>query len=96
MKYRNAFFHSGHGAFELHQTAGAAGGDQVRLQVDDLFGVLYDFAASGAMPVVFHLQRDGYSYQLRTNGGWSLRPDERCLLELQRHLDISAFHFEYP
>ncbi len=69
---------------------------QAEHQVDNLIGVLDGFGASDAMPVVFHLQRDGYRYQLRTNGEWSVRPDERCLLELQRHLDGSAFRFEYP
>ncbi len=64
-------------------------------QVDDLIDVLGAFAGSDSMPVVFHLRREGYDYQLRTNGGWSLRPDERCLLALQRCLEPSSFYFEY-
>ena len=48
------------------------------------------------MPVVFHLRREDYDYQLRTNGSWSLKPDEQCLFALQRCLDRSEFFFEYP
>ena len=47
------------------------------------------------MPVVFHMCREGYQYQLRTNGSWSLKPDEQCLLALQRCLDQSEYYFEY-
>ena len=64
-------------------------------QVDALIATLDDHAASDSMPVIFHLQREGYRYQLRTNGGWSLKPDEGCLLALQRCLDGSSFYFEY-
>jgi len=64
-------------------------------QVDALISTLDDHAGSGALPVIFHLQREGYRYQLRTNGGWSLHPDEQCLLALQRCLDGTSFYFEY-
>ncbi len=63
--------------------------------VDTLIDVLDAHRASGAMPVVFHLQRDEYAYQLRTNGSWSLQPDEQCLLALERCLSQSEFYFEY-
>jgi len=64
-------------------------------EIDTLIGVLNHYQSSDAMPVVFHMHREDYAYQLRTNGGWSLKPDEQCLLELQRCLDKSEFYFEY-
>ncbi|MCP4874745.1 MAG: DNA polymerase III subunit alpha [Gammaproteobacteria bacterium] len=64
-------------------------------EVDEIISLLDQYAAAGAMPVVFHMRRQDYEYQLRTNGGWSLKPDEQCLLELQRCLDQSEFYFEY-
>jgi DNA polymerase-3 subunit alpha len=64
-------------------------------QVDALIGVLDEYRASDAMPVVFHLRRDDYDYLLRTNGSWSLKPDEQCLLSLQRCLGDTGFYFEY-
>jgi DNA polymerase-3 subunit alpha len=64
-------------------------------QVDAIIDLLQDYRADNAMPVVFHLRRDDYDYQLRTNGDWSLQPDEQCLLSLQRCLGQAEFYFEY-
>jgi DNA polymerase III subunit alpha len=64
-------------------------------QLDAMIEVLDEYRASDAMPVVFHLCREDYKYQLRTNGGWSLKPDEQCLLSLQRCLGQAQFYFEY-
>jgi DNA polymerase-3 subunit alpha len=64
-------------------------------QVDAVIEVLEEHRAEDAMPVVFHLRREGYDYQLRTNGDWSLQPDEQCLLSLQRCLGKAEFYFEY-
>ncbi len=64
-------------------------------EIDTLIGVLNEYQSSDAMPVVFHMHRENYAYQLRTHGGWSLKPDEQCLLELQRCLDKAEFYFEY-
>jgi hypothetical protein len=64
-------------------------------QLDAMIEVLDVYRASDAMPVVFHLCREDYKYQLRTNGGWSLKPDEQCLLSLQRCLGQAQFYFEY-
>jgi len=75
----------------LHITLNGHAGQQV----DALIETLDDHAARDSMPVIFHMQREGYRYQLRTNGGWSLNPDEQCLLALQRCLDGTAFYFEY-
>ncbi len=75
----------------LHITLNGHAGDQV----DEIIGVLDGYRFSDAMPVVFHMCREGYQYQLRTNGSWSLKPDEQCLLALQRCLDQSEYYFEY-
>jgi hypothetical protein len=64
-------------------------------QLDEIIEVLEDYRGTEAMPVVFHLRREGYDYLLRTNGGWSLLPDEQCLLSLQRCLGQAEFYFEY-
>ena len=64
-------------------------------EVDAIISVLDKHKSTDALPVVFHMRREDYEYQLRTNGGWSLKPDEQCLLELQRCLDASEFYFEY-
>lgn len=64
-------------------------------ELDAIIGLLGGYKSSNAMPVVFHMCREGYRYQLRTNGSWSLKPDEHCLLSLQRCLDPAAFYFEY-
>ncbi len=64
-------------------------------QLDSLIELLDGYRARDAMPVVFHLQREQYRYQLRTNGHWSLKPDETCLLALNRCLDRSRYYFDY-
>ncbi|MCG6891595.1 MAG: DNA polymerase III subunit alpha [Gammaproteobacteria bacterium] len=63
--------------------------------LQEMIEVLQDYRASDAMPVVFHLRREDYNYQLRTRGRWSLKPDEQCLLSLQRCLGNAEFYFEY-
>ncbi|MDH3534565.1 MAG: DNA polymerase III subunit alpha, partial [Gammaproteobacteria bacterium] len=63
--------------------------------IDEIIGLLDDYKSTNAMPVVFHLCKQGYRYQLRSNGGWSFKPNEECLLALQRCLDASEFYFEY-
>ena len=75
----------------LHITLNGHAGDQV----DEIIAVLDGYRFSDAMPVVFHMCREGYQYQLRTNDSWSLKPDEQCLLALQRCLDQSEYYFEY-
>jgi DNA polymerase III subunit alpha len=68
---------------------------QAKQQLQSMIEVLEGYRASDAMPVVFHLRREDYNYQLRTQGGWSLKPDEQCLLSLQRCLGQAEFYFEY-
>ena len=70
-------------------------GDAERV-VDSLIRDLGQFRSNDAMPVIFHLQYEEYKYQLRSNGEWSIRPDEQCLLTLQRSVDKSQFYFDYP
>ena len=63
--------------------------------VDSVIEVLDSYRAADAMQVVFHLRRQDFAYQLRTNGSWSLKPDENCLLALQQHLAGKDLYFEY-
>ncbi|MCZ6668722.1 MAG: DNA polymerase III subunit alpha [Gammaproteobacteria bacterium] len=51
--------------------------------------------SANATPVVFHLQRDDYLYELKTNGQWSVTPSEACLLSLEKLLDKADFYLEY-
>ncbi|MFT5665546.1 MAG: DNA polymerase-3 subunit alpha [Gammaproteobacteria bacterium] len=67
--------------------------DQV---IDKLIAELNQFQGQHAMPVAFHLHKDGYDYEMKTNGGWSVIPSEQCLLSIAKHLDQSAFYVEYP
>ncbi len=64
-------------------------------EINSIIDVLRAYKSEDAMPVVFHLRHEDYEYQLRTNGDWSLKPDEQCLLALLRCLDNSEFYFEY-
>jgi DNA polymerase-3 subunit alpha len=51
--------------------------------------------SANATPVIFHLQRDDYLYELKTNGQWSVTPSEACLLSLERLLDKGEYYLEY-
>ncbi len=64
-------------------------------EIDSIIDVLDSHCAVDALPVVFHLRREDYAFQLRTNGKWSLKADEGCLLALRRCLDKTEFYFEY-
>ncbi|MEM7564878.1 MAG: DNA polymerase III subunit alpha, partial [Pseudomonadota bacterium] len=64
--------------------------------VDSVIKVLDSHRANDSMPVVFHMQREDYRYQLRSNGKWSFSAEESCLLELQQCLEKSEYYFEYP
>ncbi len=69
---------------------------QAESRLDAIIATLDEYRSTDAMPVVFHMTREGYCYQLRTSAHWSLKPDEQCLLALQRCLDKTGFYFEYP
>lgn len=64
-------------------------------ELDAIIAVLDQCRSTDAMSVVFHLRREDYEYQLRTSSTWSLKPDEQCLLSLQRCLGPAEFYFEY-
>ncbi len=75
----------------LHITLNGQADDEI----DGLIDLLDAYRGDGKMPVVFHLRRDDYAYALRTNGEWSLQPNEDCLLALQQRLAPEYFYFEY-
>ncbi len=64
-------------------------------EIDGLISGLNLFKANAAMPVVIHMQNEGYEYELRTNGQWSVSATEQCLLTLGKHLDNGQFYIEY-
>ncbi|MDH5356711.1 MAG: DNA polymerase III subunit alpha, partial [Gammaproteobacteria bacterium] len=64
-------------------------------ELDGLVDGLNLFKANAAMPVVIHMQTDGYEYELKTNGHWSVSATEQCLLTLGKHLDAGQFYVEY-
>ena len=75
----------------LHITLNGHAGEEV----DRIIALLERHRSQDALQVVFHLCRNGFSCQLRTNGDWSLKADEACLLALQRCLERTEFYFEY-
>ncbi|MCH7880888.1 MAG: DNA polymerase III subunit alpha [Proteobacteria bacterium] len=63
--------------------------------VNHLIKILNQYQARDATPVVFHLQRNGYEYQLKTSEPWSVMPSELCLLALEKHLGGGEYYLEY-
>ena len=63
--------------------------------INHLIQTLDQFQAKDATPVVFHLQRDGYDYQLKTTEQWSVTPSEQCLLALEKQLGGGEYYLEY-
>jgi DNA polymerase-3 subunit alpha len=64
-------------------------------KVGTLISDLDAYRSQNAMPVVFHLQYDDYLYELKTNGQWSVKPSEQCLLSLEKYLDKGDYYLEY-
>jgi len=64
-------------------------------QIDKLINDLDEFKANAAMPLVIHLNNDGYDCELRTNGQWSVSASEQCLLTIGKHLKSTQFYIEY-
>ncbi len=64
-------------------------------EVDNLIGSLEQFKTSADVPLVVHMQTDGYDYELRTNGQWSVSVTEDCLLSLDKKLKMGNFYVEY-
>ena len=63
--------------------------------METLINDLDGYRAQNAMPVVFHLRHEDYEYQLKTNGRWSIKPSEQCLLSLEKYLGKGEFYLEY-
>ena len=63
--------------------------------VNHLIKILNQYQARDATPVVFHLQRDGYEYQLKTSEPWSVMPSAQCLLALEKQLGGGEYYLEY-
>jgi len=76
-------------AHALHIDLGSGDAD-----VASLHRLLERHRDAGALPLVFHRKRDGYSCQLRTRD-WALRPSDDCLLQLDTLVGRKAFHVEY-
>jgi DNA polymerase-3 subunit alpha len=66
--------------------------DQV---IDKLVSELQQHQGHNGLPIAFHMQKDGYDFDLRTEGDWSVIPSEKCLLSLAKHLDQQDFYVEY-
>lgn len=66
--------------------------DQV---IDKLVNELKQHQGHNGLPIAFHMQKDGYNFDLKTEGDWSVIPSEQCLLSLAKHLDQKNFRVEY-
>jgi DNA polymerase-3 subunit alpha len=66
--------------------------DQV---IDKLVSELQLHQGDNGLPIAFHMQKDGYNFDLRTEGDWSVIPSEKCLLSLAKRLDQQDFYVEY-
>jgi len=75
----------------LHINLNGNVGSVIERLIDDL----ERFCSNNTMPVVFHMQREDYLYELKTNGQWSVAPSEDCLLALGKLLDKDDFYLEY-
>ena len=63
--------------------------------VESLLSDLQPYRASSALPVVFQMQREGYEYELKTNGEWSVNVSEQCVLDLNKRLKQENYQIEY-
>jgi DNA polymerase-3 subunit alpha len=66
--------------------------DQV---ADKLIAELKVHQGHNGLPIAFHMQKDGYTFDLKTEGEWSVIPSEQCLLSLAKHLEQKDFRVEY-
>ena len=63
--------------------------------INHLIESLNQHQAQNAIPVVFHLQRNEYEYELKTTKQWSVTPSEQCLLALEKQLGGGGYYLEY-
>jgi DNA polymerase-3 subunit alpha len=75
----------------LHINLNGNVGSVIERLIDDL----ERYRSNNTMPVVFHMQREDYLYELKTSGQWSVAPSEDCLLALGKVLDKDDFYLEY-
>jgi DNA polymerase-3 subunit alpha len=64
-------------------------------QIDHIIATLEQHRNPSKIPLVIHSQAEGYSYQLKTNGSWSVSISDQCLLGLGKYLDSEQLHVEY-
>jgi hypothetical protein len=55
---------------------------------------LQAFRLKDCIPLVFHRQKDGYDYRMRSDT-WTLSANDECILLLERELGKAAFYIEY-
>jgi DNA polymerase-3 subunit alpha len=63
--------------------------------INKLVNDLKQYEGHNGMPIAFHMQKDGFNFDLRTEGDWKVIPTESCLLSIAKHLDQNDFHVEY-
>ncbi len=68
---------------------------EAKSEIDQLINQLCLHKDQSSLPLVFHMQKQGYEFELKTNGNVSISVTEQCLLNLGKHLKIGDFYLEY-
>jgi len=55
---------------------------------------LQPYCSDNCLPLVFHNEKEGYEYHLKTDS-WRLSPSDESLLVLEKYLGKDAFHIDY-
>ena len=63
-------------------------------KVEQLARDLGPFQIHDCIPLVFHGERDGYQYELKTES-WTLNSNEQCILTLEKLLGKRGFSVRY-
>ena len=63
--------------------------------IEHIVGSLSKYGGQSLLPLVFHLQDKGYDYELKTNGQFSIKANEQCLLSLGKQLEPGRYFLEY-
>ena len=64
-------------------------------EIDQIIDNLSSYKGQTQMPLVFHMQNEGYDFELKTNGKFSIDVTEQCLLTLGKRLNPGSFYIEY-
>ncbi|MCP4237596.1 MAG: hypothetical protein GY770_29120 [Aestuariibacter sp.] len=64
-------------------------------EIDHLIAELSNYKSEKSIPLIFHLQNQGYDFELKTNTSTSISVTEQCLLSLGKHLKAEDFYLEY-